>query len=77
MFMCDRLADLFVGYYNPNGLIEHKLYKVILANISLKFFLEIFISFGPIALSSFYNSKSSIYAIMKVVRYLRLFEMDG
>lgn len=77
LFMIDRFADLFVGYYCPNGLLEHRLYAVILANISFKFFLEIFISFGPIALSSYYDYKSSVYAIMKVVRYLRLFEMDG
>jgi hypothetical protein len=56
MFMADRFADLFVGYYNPNGLLEHRLYAVMLANISFKFFLEIFISFAPILLSSYYES---------------------
>lgn len=77
LFMVDRFADLFVGYYNPNGLLEHRLYAVILANISLKFFLEIFISFAPIAMKEYYDSKSKVYAIYKIVRYLRLFEMDG
>ena len=77
LFMIDRFADLFVGYYNPNGLLEHKLYAVILANISLKFFLEIFISFAPIAMRSYYDSKSKVYSLYKIVRYIRLFEMDG
>lgn len=77
IFMIDRILDLFVGYYQPNGLMEHRLYAVILNNISLKFFLEIFISFAPIVLKNYYDSKSVFYALFKVVRYVRLFEIDG
>lgn len=77
IFMIDRILDLFVGYYQPNGLMEHRLYAVVLNNISLKFFLEIFISFAPIVLNKYYNSKSVFYALFKVVRYVRLFEIDG
>jgi len=51
MFVIDRFLDLFVGYYQPNGLLEHRLYAVILANISVKLFIELFITFAPIALS--------------------------
>jgi hypothetical protein len=47
--MLDRFLDLFVGYYNPNGKLEHKLYAVVMTNMSFKFWLEIFIGFGPIA----------------------------
>ena len=45
-------------------------------NISFKFFLEIIISFGPL----FFGVEelhSLYYAIFKIPRYLRLFEMDG
>lgn len=47
IFMFDRFMDLFVGYFNPNGIMEHKLYAVIYANITPKLFIEIFIGFGP------------------------------
>lgn len=75
--MIDRCGDLLVGYYNPNGIQEHRLFAVIKNNLSLKFILEIFISFAPIAMKSQYDSKSKVYALYKILRYLRLFEMDG
>lgn len=34
VFMVDRILELFVSYYNPNGSLEHKLHSVILNNIS-------------------------------------------
>jgi hypothetical protein len=74
VFVIDRILDLFVSYYNPNGMIEHKLHSVILNNISIKLFLEIFISIMPL----FVNNISAFnYALFKIYRYGRLFEMDS
>lgn len=79
--MSDRVFDLFVGYYNSDGFEEASLTAVIMANISFKFFLEILISILPLMLSKFYyppgESKSMTYLMCKLIRYLRLFEMDG
>ena len=77
VFMLDRFLDLFVGYYNPNGKLEHKLYAVVMTNMSFKFWLEIFIGFGPIAFSNFMELKSYYYSCFKIPRYSRLFEMDA
>ena len=77
LFVIDRIMDLFVGFIQPNGQPEYRLYAVVLNNISVKFFLEIFITVAPIALQNVYHRKSVIYALFKVVRYVRLFEIDG
>lgn len=77
IFMFDRFMDLFVGYFNPNGIMEHRLYAVIFANISPKLFLEFLIGFGPILVADMTASKSYWYALYKIPRYSRLFEMDG
>ena len=50
IFMVDRILDLFVSFYNPNGLVEHKLHAVILNNISYNLFLEFAISIVPLVL---------------------------
>ena len=75
-FMFDRFLDLFVGYYNPNGFLEHRLSHVLYQNISSKFFLEIFMSFAPLLVYKYYRH-SVIYVCFKVLRYGRLFEMDS
>mmetsp|Transcript_26688 Transcript_26688/g.40710 ORF Transcript_26688/g.40710 Transcript_26688/m.40710 type:complete len:139 (+) Transcript_26688:322-738(+) len=49
IFMIDRVMDLFVGFYTPNGSLEHRILKVMQQNISTKLFLEILIGFGPLA----------------------------
>lgn len=74
--MIDRVADLFAGFYKPDGTMETKLEKVMQHNISSKFFTEIFISFGPL----FFNTEemySLVYAVFKLPRYFRIFEMDN
>jgi hypothetical protein len=77
LFMIDRVLDLFVGYYTPNGFLEHKISTTILQNISTKFFLEIVISFGPLIFFQTDNLNTIYYAIFKIPRYSRLFEIDG
>jgi hypothetical protein len=77
IFMIDRFMDLFVGYFNPNGIMEHRLYAVIFANISPKLFLEFLIGFGPIMVTDMTVTKSMWYALFKIPRYSRLFEIDG
>ena len=77
IFMCDRFLDLFVGYFNPNGIMEHRLYAVIYANISPKLLVEICIGFGPMIFSDMAVIKSYWYACYKIPRYARLFEMDS
>jgi len=74
--MVDRFADLFVGYYNPNGLQEHRLSHVIYQNISIKFFLEILMIVCPLILYEF-NDNSLYYLLFKLPRYSRIFEIDN
>ena len=76
IFVIDRFLDLFEGYYNPNGFLEHRVIEVIKTNINFKFFLEIFVSFAPIIFRRSLGNSSSIYIIFKSVRYLRKFELD-
>ena len=75
-FMLDRVLDLFVGYYNPNGLQEHRLSHVIYQNLSAKFFVEILIIACPIILN-YFNENSLYYLGFKILRYSRLFEIDN
>ena len=77
IFMIDRFMDLFVGYYTPNGFLEHRILKVIQNNISTKFFFEIFIGFGPMFFFDVSNINTLFYALFKIPRYSRLFEIDG
>ena len=76
MFVIDRIADLFAGFYRPDGQMENKLTNVIEHNLSSKLFLEFVISFGPLVWEKFYNN-TMIYALFKVPRYVRLFEIDN
>jgi len=76
IFMFDRVLDLFVGYYNPNGFLEHRLSHVLYQNISPKFFLEIFMSLAPLFVYE-YDSGAVVYVCFKLFRYSRLFEMDS
>lgn len=74
--MMDRIADLFAGFYKPDGQIETKLANVIEHNLSSKLFMEFIISFGPL-LSTQFNSNTMVYAMFKLPRYVRLFEIDN
>ena len=76
LFMMDRIADLFAGFYRPDGQIETKLSNVIEHNISSKLFLEFVISFGPLFLDVT-TLNTLHYAMFKVPRYVRLFEIDN
>lgn len=75
IFMLDKILDLFVTFYTPRGKIEHRLFAVILNNLSSKFFIEFIISLVP-AYLFIGDIKSFWYALWKVPRYDRLFEMD-
>ena len=76
VFIVDRVADLFVGYFNANGLQEHRLSHVIYNNLSAKFFLELVIVAGPIILQQF-NDNSLYYFLFKIPRYTRAFEINN
>ena len=83
-FMLDRVFDLFVGFKNPNGNDETSLTQVIRVNLQtqgFKFFQEIFISLMPMVVSSVYypagESVSTTYGCFKLIRYLRLPEMQS
>ena len=56
--------------------MENKLTNVIEHNLSSKLFLEFVISFGPLLWDKFHNN-TMIYALFKVPRYVRLFEIDN
>ena len=61
-FMVDRILDLFVGYYNPNGLYEHRLQHVIYQNLSSKFYMEILIIVCPVLL--YQSEQNSLYYLL-------------
>ena len=75
--MFDRFLELFVTFYNPNGSIEHKLHSVILTNISFNLFLEAFMGFAPLYVHYDGGILAYYYALFKLPRYGRLFEMDA
>jgi len=75
--MVDRFIDMFVGFYNPNGQLEHRLLAVVKQNISTKIFLEAFISFGLFFFEEEYMTNPMIYGSIKILRYGRLFELDS
>lgn len=52
VLMMDRVQDLFLGFYN-DGFEEKRLFKVIIANVDYKFFLELVVSFGPLVINMF------------------------
>ena len=78
IFMLDRLIDIFVSFYKPNGEMEHRLFYVVFHNIGIKFFLEIAISMVPwfIHYSMGHSMKAHLFAVAKIARYGRLFELD-
>ena len=75
-FMIDRILDLLVGFYKPNGEEEYRLAYVILNNISSKFFIEIFVIAVPIIIYQS-NKNSLLYMLFKISRYSRLFELPA
>jgi hypothetical protein len=76
IFMVDRFLDLFISFYTPAGQIEHRCYAVVLNNLSSKFFIEYAISLIPLYFHLQHEMASYWYAICKLARYQRLFEMD-
>jgi hypothetical protein len=75
--MLDRFLEIFVGFYKPNGQVEHRLLYVVVQNINFKFFLEIAISVLPWFLHyDDYGITAHLYALIKLPRYGRLFELD-
>ena len=77
IFMAGRILDLFVSFYNPNGLVEHKLHAVILNNISTNLFLEFALSIVPLLMHLKNPLPSFYFAAFKLLRYGRLYEMDS
>ena len=75
LFILDRIADLFAGFYKPDGQMESKLTNVIEHNLSSKLFLEFVISFGPLIWDPM-EINTMVYALFKLPRYVRLFELD-
>jgi hypothetical protein len=75
IFVIDRVMDLLVGYINEMNKLEPSITKVIFKNLSLAFFIELFITFIPVF---FVGSEmnSLIFFIVKSPRFLRLFEME-
>ena len=77
IFIVDRILDFFEGYYNPDGQLEPKVTNVIWTNLSPKFFMEIFISFGHLIFFRLFDDRNSVmYGMLKFLRYGRLFELD-
>lgn len=75
LFILDRVADLFAGFYRPDGQMENKLTNVIEHNLSSKLFLEFVISFGNLIWDPM-EINTMVYALFKLPRYVRLFEID-
>ena len=75
LFILDRIADLFAGFYRPDGQMENKLTNVIEHNITSKLFLEFVISFGPMVWDP-KEINTMVYSLFKLPRYVRLFEID-
>ena len=75
LFIQDRIADLFAGFYRPDGQMENKLTNVIEHNITSKLFLEFVISFGPMVWDP-KEINTMVYSLFKLPRYVRLFEID-
>ena len=75
IFFIDRSLDLFVGYYREDGQMENRPLQVIRNNLSIKYFFEIIMSFGTFFLDV--NNMDSVhFAIFKIPRWIRLFEME-
>lgn len=68
---------MFAGFYRPDGQMENKITNVIEHNLSSKLLLEFFIAFGPLLLGPPSELNTMIYALFKVPRYVRLFEIDN
>lgn len=76
--MIDRILDLLVGYANPDGTMEHRLYMVIWNNLTSKVFIESMISFGPMYLLHYYKIRNTMYySFFKLPRYGRIVEMQN
>lgn len=76
IFVIDRFLNYFEGYYNPNGLLEHRVLEVIKQNFNFKFIIELIILVSPYFLMPIYDYSSSVYLLLKCYRYLRKFELD-
>jgi hypothetical protein len=79
VFMVDRFLDLLEGYINENNKLEPSITKVVFKNLSLSFFIELFITFIPLFFKTFFFKKSwnaLLFFAIKSPRFLRLFEME-
>lgn len=82
IFVIDRILDLFVGFYRPDGQLETRLLPVIQQNFSSRFVMELIVSFGPTCFLSLYKEpplavNTIEYMFFKIPRYGRLFEIDS
>jgi len=75
LFICDRMADLFVSYINEHGVPEPHLRCVIQNNLSSVFYIELAVTFCPFMLE-LERLSSIIYFVIKLPRYTRIFEME-
>ena len=75
VFMMSPLINLFVGFYDKDGVFEPKVLAVVIHNWSSDFYYEIIYTFGPF-LFDLDQLNSAIYFLFKFPRYNRLFEID-
>ena len=80
VFVIDRTVDLFIGFNRPDGQPETKIINIIKENLTINFFLEIIMSFGPLMILNYdadglFNSLEYLY--FKIFRLKTLYEIDG
>lgn len=75
VFMMSPLINLFVGFYDKDGVFEPKVLAVVIHNWSSDFYYELIYTFGPF-LFDLDQLNSAIYFLFKFPRYNRLFEID-
>ena len=80
VFVIDRTVDLFIGFNRPDGQPETQIINIIKENLTINFFLEIIMSFGPLMILNYdtdglFNSLEYLY--FKIFRLKTLYEIDG
>jgi hypothetical protein len=71
--MIDRILDLFIGFYNPDGSLENRLYVVVFNNLNTNLVMEGLMVGLPIFLHKM-DIRAYQYALYKLPRYGRMFE---
>ena len=74
--MINQFINLFVGFYDKEGVYEPQIVAVIIQNWSSNFYYEIIYTFGPLMFFDIEQLDSAIYFLFKFPRYNRLFEID-